>query len=70
MGKHCRGGATGMAEDSPTARLLWRREGSTVVEEVSAAQGEGEAVDLQLKWDEQRTRVARGGACQKWGWRR
>jgi hypothetical protein len=53
MGKHCRGGATGMAEDSPAARLLWRREGSTVVEEVSAAQGEGEAVDLQLKWDEQ-----------------
>jgi hypothetical protein len=54
VGKHREGGATGMVEDSPTTRLLQRRKGatgSTVVEEVSMARGEGRAVYLWLKRD-------------------
>jgi hypothetical protein len=55
-----------MAEDSPAARLLWRRKGprgSAVVEEVSAAWGDDEAVDLRLKQDGRRIGAARGRAC-------
>jgi hypothetical protein len=47
-----------MAEDSPTARLLWWWKGTAMVEEVYAAWGEGEAIDLLLKQDGQRTGAA------------
>jgi hypothetical protein len=53
--KHWGGGTIGMVKDSLAARLLQRRKGPrglAMVEEVSAAWGEGEAVDLRLKWDE------------------